>query len=49
MQLANTNFLESIQVYRVQLGGDKRLLIAEDLTRGTPPQFKPTTGRGQSR
>jgi soluble lytic murein transglycosylase len=41
--------LESIQVYRVLLRGDKRLLIEEDLTRGTLPRFKPTTGREQSR
>jgi soluble lytic murein transglycosylase len=35
--------LESIEVYRVQLRNDKRLLIEEDLTRGTLPQFKPTS------
>jgi soluble lytic murein transglycosylase len=40
--------IESIQVYRVQLLGDKRLLIEADLTRGAMPRFKPTTtGRGQ--
>jgi soluble lytic murein transglycosylase len=38
--------IESIQVYRVQLRSDKRLLIEQDLTRGTLPRFKQTaTGR----
>ena len=38
--------IESIQVYRVLLRSDKRLLIEEDLTRGTLPRFKqPATGR----
>jgi soluble lytic murein transglycosylase len=38
--------IESIQVYRVQLRSDKRLLIEEDLSRGTFPRFKSTaTGR----
>jgi peptidoglycan lytic transglycosylase len=38
--------IESVQVYRVQLRSDKRLLIEEDLTRGTLPRFKQTaTGR----
>jgi soluble lytic murein transglycosylase len=41
--------IESIQVYRLRLLGDKRLLIEADLTRGTMSRFKPiTTGRGQS-
>ena len=38
--------IESVQVSRVQLHSDKRLLIEEDLTRGTLPRFKQTaTGR----
>ena len=38
--------VESVQVYSVQLRSDKRLLIEEDLTRGTLPRFKQTaTGR----
>jgi len=38
--------IESIQVYRVQLRSDKRLLVEEDLSRGTLPRLKPTaTGR----
>jgi soluble lytic murein transglycosylase len=34
--------IESIQVYRAQLGGGKRLLIEADLRRGTLPRFQQT-------
>jgi soluble lytic murein transglycosylase len=34
--------VESIQVYRAQLGGGKRLLIEADLRRGTLPRFQQT-------
>ena len=46
MCIRDRRIIESVQVYRVQLRGDKRLLIEEDLTRGTLPRFKqPATGR----
>jgi soluble lytic murein transglycosylase len=41
--------IESIQVYRVQLRSDNRLLIEADLSRGSSPQLKPTAATGRER